>query len=306
MASGGRVCLLDAGSLQYVVDQLCGRVLRVFGDKPAVEGGPFTLSDILSRTPRLVFRGPVGGAVHLVVDIIPWEVTVDATGDQPLITELRFRGKSVPGSQVFRNKSSFALTINCLGGKPFQAQWYCRLAVEGHGANPTRLTCVLSYFMKYIGRVPRQDGRLQSYAAERIATLLDYFGVKPDHLHGSSKSSAALKSHNPSYIRDGATDDEFFSVTVVAMLLCICKFCPSGDEDQGDGHDKEHNGAPLALLRALLTWPLQSTPMWGITIEGIDFFIEDGKLDLKMLRTSFEISFEGRRFRRCPFLSPHK
>ena len=37
--------MIDAGSLQYVVDQLCGRVLRVFGDKPVVEGGPFTLDD---------------------------------------------------------------------------------------------------------------------------------------------------------------------------------------------------------------------------------------------------------------------
>ena len=297
--------MIDAGSLQYVVDQLCGRVLRVFGDKPAVEGGPFTLDDT-GDEPRLLFPGPVGGEGDLITDIISWEVSFDATGDELLIAELRFRGVAISGTLVFRKKSCFALTVDCLGGKPFQAQWFHRLAVECHGANPTRLTCVLAYFMQYIGWVPRQDGRLQSYAAERIATLLNYFGVKPDHLHASSKSSSAFKSYNPSFIKDAATEEEFFSVTVVAMILCICKTCPSGDEDQGDGHDKDNNDAPLALLRALLTWPLQSTPMWGITIEGIDFLIEDGKLDLKMLRTSFEISFEGRRYRRYPFLSPQK
>ena len=69
--------MIDAGSLQYVVDQLCGRVLRVFGDKPVVEGGPFTLDDT-GDEPRLVVRGPVGGAVHLISDIIPWEVKIDA------------------------------------------------------------------------------------------------------------------------------------------------------------------------------------------------------------------------------------
>ena len=42
--------------------------------------------------PRLVFRGPVGDAVHLITDIIPWKVKIDATGDEPLMTELRFRG----------------------------------------------------------------------------------------------------------------------------------------------------------------------------------------------------------------------
>ena len=223
MDSGGRFSLIDAGSLQYVVDQLCGRVLRVFGDKPAVEGGPFTLDDT-GDEPRLLFPGPVGGEGDLITDIIPWEVSFDATGDEPLITELRFRGVACPGTFVFRKISCFALTVDCLGGKPFQAQWFHRLAVECNGASPTRLTCVLKYFMKYIGWTPRSDGRSQTAAAARIEYLLEYFGVKPDHLHASSHRSSTCQSENSSYIKDVATEEEYYSVTVVAMLLCMCKF----------------------------------------------------------------------------------
>ena len=223
MVSRGRFSLIDAGSLQYVVDQLCGRVLRVFGDKPAVEGGPFTLEDT-GDEPRLVFRGPVGGACDLITDIIPWEVKIDATGDEPLITELRFRGKTVAGHLVFKTVSSFVLTVACLGGKAFQAQWYQRLAVEDHGNNPTRLTCTLKHFMRYMGWNPRRshDGE-QKGVADRIAVLLEYFGVRPDHLHESHRSSSSVSS-TPKFMNDDATSDEYYTITVVTMLLCICKF----------------------------------------------------------------------------------
>ena len=40
MACGDRFLWVDAGTVQYVLDQFRGRVLRVFGDKPEVEGGP--------------------------------------------------------------------------------------------------------------------------------------------------------------------------------------------------------------------------------------------------------------------------
>ena len=196
--------------------------------------------------------------MHLITDIIPWEVKIDATGDEPLMTELRFRGVAFSGRDVFRKKSSFALTVDCLGGKPFQAQWFHRLAVACNGGIPTRLTCVLKYFMKYIGWIPRCDGRSQTDAAERIAFLLEYFGVKPDHLHNSQR----CRSHQSStsgYIKDDATEEEYYSVTVVAMLLCICKFFHSAHEG-GDGHDAENDKACLELLRGLLMWPLQSTP----------------------------------------------
>ena len=159
----------------------------------------------------------------------------------------------------------------------FQAQWFHRLAVECHGANPTRLTCVLKYFMKYIGWTPRSDGRSQTAAAGRIAVLLEYFGVKPDHLHSSSKSGTQQRSTS-GYIQDVATEEEYYSVTVVAMLLCICKLFHPATEDRDDGNDVDMGEASLELLRGLLMWPLQSTPTWGIIVEGIDFLIQDGKL----------------------------
>ena len=304
MASGGRFTLIDAGSLQYVVDQLCGRVLRVFGDKPVVEGGPFTLDDT-GDDPRLLFpMQPDGGGLDLITDVLPWEVSYEATGDEPLITEFRFRGVACHGKLMFRKKDSFALTVDCLGGKPFQAQWFHRLAVACNGGIPTRLTCVLKYFMKYIGWNIFATGRAQVRLAPRIEVILEYFGVKPEHLRNSAKSNMQ-KISTAGHVQDVSTQDEYYSVTVVAMLLVICKLLNSATEGQDDGDDVDMGGASLELLRGLLMWPLRSTPTWGITVEGVDFLIQDGKLDLKMLRTSFEVAFKGRRYRRYPFRSPH-
>ena len=135
MASGDRFLLVDAGSVQYVLDQFRGRVLRVFGEKPVVEGGPFTL-DATGDEPRLVGRGPDGSPVHHLQHIIPWIVKIDATGDKLVITELRFRGDTTSGQDVFRKRSSCALTVDCLGGEPLQAQWFHRVAVRCVDAIP--------------------------------------------------------------------------------------------------------------------------------------------------------------------------
>ena len=70
MAIGDRFLLVDAGSVQYVIDQCRGKVLRVFGENPVVEGGPFTL-DATGDDPRLVGRGPDGSPVHHLKRIIP-------------------------------------------------------------------------------------------------------------------------------------------------------------------------------------------------------------------------------------------
>ena len=305
MDSGDRFTLIDAGSLQYVVDQLCGRVLRVFGDKPVVQGGPFTLDNTSCTDPRLLFRGPGGGGLDLITDVLPWEVSYEETDDEPLILEFRFRGVACPGKLVFRKIDSFVLTVDCLGGKPFQAQWYHRLAVECNGGNPTRLTCVLKYFMKYIGWNLRDDYyRGQSRLATRIESILEYFGVKPEHLHNSAKSNMQHIS-TAGHVQNFSTQDEYYSVTVVAMLLIICKLFHSEPEGEDDGDDVDMGKAFSDLLRGLLMWPLRSTPTWGMTVEGIDFLIQDGKLDLKMLRTSFEVAFKGRRYRRYPFLFLH-
>ena len=304
MASGGRFSLICAGSLQYVVDQLCGRILRVFGDKPAVEGGPFTLEK--DEDPlRWMLQRKDDDEAYILTDILPWELKVDATGDEPFISKLLFRGRTVAGHLAFTSVSSFVLTVVCRGGKAFQAQWYQRLAVENHGNTPTRLTCTLKHFMRQMGWSPYAwRGNWQAGAAKRITNLLEYFGVRPDHLHDSHRSTSSL-SKTPKFKKDDATSDEYYSITVVGMLLCICKFFHCGWDDRDDGHDEEKRRGWSELLQGLLMWPLRCTSIWGISIEGIDFVIEDGELDLKMLRTSFAKSFQSRRYRRYPFLSPH-
>ena len=174
MACGRRFFFVDAGTVQCVIDLFCGRVLRVFGDTPVVEGGPFAFDDA-GNAPRLVGRGPNASTVHLVSDIVPWKLGVylDDSGDKPVIIELAFRGAIVPRHLVFKQRSSFSLTIDCPGGAPFKAQWFHRVAVDCPDADPTRLTCVMSYFMAYLDWSPSPSGRKSEVRVrDRIFTVL--------------------------------------------------------------------------------------------------------------------------------------
>ena len=85
-------------------------------------------------------------------------------------------------------------------------------------------------------------------------------------------------------------------MTIVAMLLCICRLLQPRDEPSGAKPDPDPDAGHLASLRGLLQWPLRNTPSWGISIEGVDFFIEDGELDLKMVREGGGGHGNSRRF----------
>ena len=118
MACGRRFFFVDAGTVQCVIDLFCGRVLRVFGDTPVVEGGPFAFNDA-GDEPRWVGRGPNASTAHLVSDIVPCKLSLDASGGQLVITELAFRGVAVPRDLVYKKRSSFALTVACPGEARF-------------------------------------------------------------------------------------------------------------------------------------------------------------------------------------------
>ena len=121
---------------------------------------------------------------------------------------------------------------------------------------------------------------------DRVASILKYFGVKPEHLRQSRRSRLLQDRKDKSLqtLAPGDEEDEFYSMTILAMLLCICKGLQPRVESSGDKPDHDSRGAHLALLRGLLQWPLRHTPSWGTSIDGMDFLIEDGELDLKLLR----------------------
>ena len=189
MAGCGRFSFVDAGAVQYVIDQWCGRVLQAFGGKPVLEGGPFTLDDA-GGEPRLLGRGPSAGTIHLVSDIVPWKLKVDlGPGGQHAITELAVRGVEVEPSRVYTQRSCFALNVACPGGPAFKAQWLHRVAADCPDGVPTRLTCTLKYFMAYLdmgssGSRGKEAVRVRS----RILTVLKYYGVQPGHVRQSYRS----------------------------------------------------------------------------------------------------------------------
>ena len=281
MACGRRFCFVDAGAVQYVVDLFCGRVLRVFGDTPVVEGGPFTFDDA-GDEPRLVGRGPNACTIHLVSDIMPWKLKVEVChGEKLVITELAFRGVAVARDRVYTDRSCFALNVACPGGAAFKAQWFHRVAVDCPDADPTRLTCVMKYFMAYMDWFPKQSGgKAEVCVRNRISTSLKYFGVQPGHLRQSLRSRQRL-DYNDNLARSlgpGTEEDEFYSISIKAMLLCICKLLQSNCTPSGAKLDPDPDAAYFALLRGLLQWPLRDVPTWGFSMDGVDFSLRTASL----------------------------
>ena len=258
MACGGRFSFVDAGTVQYVIDLFCGRVLRVFGGKPVVEGGPFTFDDA-GDEPRLVGRGPNACTIHLVSDIMPWNLKIEVgDGEKLVITELAFRGVQVKRDRVFTERSSFVLTVACPGGAAFKAQWFHRVAVDCPDADPTRLTCAMKYFMAYMDWYPKQSGGKAEVAVRnRISTFLKYFGVQPGHLRDSirSRQKQDYSDNLARSIAPGREEDEFYSISIKAMLLCICKLFQSNCTPSGAKPDPDPDAAYLALLRGSCSGP---------------------------------------------------
>ena len=289
MAGCGRFSFVDAGTVQYVIDQWCGRVLQVFGGKPVLEGGPFTLDDA-GGEPRLLGRGPSAGTIHLVSDIVPWKLKVDlGPGGNHAITGLAIRGVEVDLRRVYTQRECFALDVACPGGPAFQAQWFHRVAADCSDGAPTRLTCTMKHFMAYLdmGSSTRK-GHEVVRVHKRILTVLKYYGVQPGHVrqsYHSRRKQDAIDKVATTFV-PGEQEDEFYSITILAMLLSTCRFLPSNGPSSGAKPDPDRDAPYIALLRGLLQWPLRDVPTWGFSMDGVDFFIENGELDLKMLRNN--------------------
>ena len=122
----------------------------------------------------------------------------------------------------------------------------------------------------------------------RILTVLKYFGVQPGHLRHSFRSRQQQDSNDKisRALAPGTQEDEYYSITIVAMLLCICKLLQSNCTSSGAKPDPDPDAAYIALLGGLLQWPLRDVLTWGFSMDGVDFFIENGELDLKMQRNN--------------------
>lgn len=147
----------------------------------------------------------------------------------------------------------------------------------------------MKYFMAYVDMGSSGSrGKAEVRVRGRILTVLEYYGVQPGHVRQSFRSRKQQDAIDKvaTTLAPGEQEDEFYSITILAMLLSICRLLPSNCSSSGAKPDPDPDAPYIALLRGLLQWPLRDVPTWGFSMDGLDFFIENGELDLKMLRNN--------------------
>ena len=139
----------------------------------------------------------------------------------------------------------------------------------------------MKYFMAYMDWYPKQSGgKAEVCVRNRISTFLKYFGVQPGHLRDSirSRQKQDYSDNLARSIAPGREEDEFYSISIKAMLLCICKLFQSNCTPSGAKPDPDPDAAYFALLRGLLQWPLRDTPTWGFSMDGMEFSLRTASL----------------------------
>ena len=134
----------------------------------------------------------------------------------------------------------------------------------------------MKYFMAYVDWFPKQSGgKAEACVRNRILTVLKYFGVQPGHVRQSVHSRLKQDSNDKvsRALAPGTQEDEYYSITFLAMLLCICRLLQSNCTSSGAKPDPDPDAAYIALLRGLLQWPLWDVPTRGFSMDGLDFFI---------------------------------